>query len=379
MFGNNGFPIIRHIDDVLPHVEGRTDFAIKRRDGYTAIDYIFAGPDTFDHPIRRECRGIKFGADGKIIARPYHKFFNVGEKPETRSDVIDWTASHVVLEKLDGSMVHPAMVEGQLLWMTRAGVTYISEDAGRHAIRTEIADQAMMILRAGLTPIFEWCSPRNQIVVRYPSDRLILTAVRSMETGAYVGIEDFTFDTVNVYGGSIKDLTAFMTHVRDLKDAEGYVVRWSSGAMVKVKADDYVTRHKARDSILLEKNVLRIVLEGATDDVIPLLAPEDAERLKRYDAGVTVALANGAEGVCETVASAKAVMGDDRKRFAIGVVASVRAFWKAPLFAVWSGADHIEAVRSAMLKHCGSQTDVDQLRNIMSLPHWQTQSIQEAA
>src|SRR5438132_57361 len=109
MFGNDGFPVIRHIDEVLPHVEGRADFAVKRQNDYTAIDYIFAGPDTFDHPIRRECRGIKFGADGRIIARPYHKFFNLGEKAETQPDVIDWGKAHEVLEKLDGSMVHPAL------------------------------------------------------------------------------------------------------------------------------------------------------------------------------------------------------------------------------------------------------------------------------
>src|SRR4051812_25344280 len=120
MFGNSGFPTIRHIEDVLPHIEGRSEFAVKRRDGYTAIDYNFAGADTFNEPIRRECRGIKFDADGRIIGRPYHKFFNLGEKPETQSHVIDWSAGHVILEKLDGSMVHPALVGGEILWMTRA-------------------------------------------------------------------------------------------------------------------------------------------------------------------------------------------------------------------------------------------------------------------
>lgn len=379
MFGHSGFPTIRHIDDVLPHVEGRTDFALKRRDGYTAIDYIFAGPDTFDEPIRRECRGIKFGADGKIIARPYHKFFNLGEKPETQSDVVPWSDGHVVLEKLDGSMVHPALVNGKLVWMTRAGVTDISEDAGRHAILTEITDQALLLVNAGLTPIFEWCSPRNQIVIRYPGDRLVLTAVRSMESGAYVGIEDFLFDAVKEYSTSINDLAAFTAHVRDLKDAEGYVVRWHTGAMLKMKADDYVTRHKARDSILLEKNVLRIVLEGAVDDVIPLLSPEDANRLEVYRLDVLVLVDRRAGIIGQTVRESIAALGDDRKRFAVEIVADLNPLWKGPMFAVWAGADPQQSVRTAMLKHCGSQTDVDKLKEIIGLPAWNVTQIQEAA
>jgi RNA ligase len=366
MYGHNGFPPITHLSQVLRAVEGRNDFAVKTRDGYTAVDYIFAGPDSFDDPIRRECRGIKFGPRDQIIGRPFHKFFNVGEKVETQLDVLLWDHGHVVLEKLDGSMVHPAMVMGELVWMTRAGITDISEDAGRWAKANGLEDRARSLLFDGITPIFEWCSPRNQIVIRYPDDRMVLTGAREMVTGRYLPIEYLGFPhVVSTWGSSVGDLAEFMAHVRGLKDAEGYVVRWHSGAMVKIKADDYVTRHKARDSILLEKNVLRIVLEGAVDDVLPLLAPEDAARLSAYQAEIAAALSREAAGLHETVASAKALMGEDRKRFALEVVAPVNPIWKGPLFAVWSGADPREAVRTALLKHCGSATDIEAIRPVI--------------
>lgn len=365
MFGHNGFPEIRHIDDLLPVVEGRQDFAVKRRDGYTAIDYIFAGPDTFDEPLRRECRGVKFDAAGGIIGRPFHKFFNVGEKPETQSDVLAWADGHVVLEKLDGSMIHPALVAGEVLWMTRAGVTNIADDAAAHAARFGYIDRARSLLMAGITPIFEWCSPRNQIVLRYPEDRLVLTGARAMRTGEYLPLDGLGFPhTVVTWGQSVGELAQFMAHVRDLKDAEGYVVRWHSGAMVKVKADDYVTKHKARDSILLEKNVLRIVLEGAVDDVVPLLAVEDAARLTAYSGQVRAAIHSHA-GRLERLASDAKLNGLDRKAFALTVVNEQLAIWKGPLFSIWQGSTGAEAVTAALLKNCGSLTDVEGIRPLI--------------
>ena len=34
--------------------------------------------------LRRECRGLAFTSDGKIVARRFHKFFNVGERDDTK-------------------------------------------------------------------------------------------------------------------------------------------------------------------------------------------------------------------------------------------------------------------------------------------------------
>ena len=51
------------------------------------INYVVSTPETFatmndiGDAIRRECRGMIFDGDtGIIISRPYHKFFNAGEK-----------------------------------------------------------------------------------------------------------------------------------------------------------------------------------------------------------------------------------------------------------------------------------------------------------
>ena len=45
------FPIIRHINDVLPHVQENKSFIVAERDDYTVINYVMMGNDTFP-PIR---------------------------------------------------------------------------------------------------------------------------------------------------------------------------------------------------------------------------------------------------------------------------------------------------------------------------------------
>jgi len=46
-------------------------------------------------------------------------------------------------------------------------------------------DFARDCIGEGYTPIFEWCSNKNRIVLDYPEDQLILTSVRHMITGEY--------------------------------------------------------------------------------------------------------------------------------------------------------------------------------------------------
>src|SRR5262245_38066531 len=103
---------IEHIDDVVPHIPPERGIIVSSRRDHTVIDYVYSFDDTFDTAIARECRGLKFGADGRIIARPFHKFFNLGEKE--RVEDIDWSRPHQVFDKLDGSMIHPAMLNGEM-------------------------------------------------------------------------------------------------------------------------------------------------------------------------------------------------------------------------------------------------------------------------
>src|SRR5262245_2515658 len=111
------FPKIERLQDVLPHVEHKREIMLMRGAGDTYIlCYVFMATATFDTAMARECRGIAFDRDGRIISRPLHKFFNVGEKAHTARNVLPWHEASRVMDKLDGSMIHTAWLDGQLRW-----------------------------------------------------------------------------------------------------------------------------------------------------------------------------------------------------------------------------------------------------------------------
>ncbi len=56
--------------DALKALEGREEFAVKRKDGLTLINYLITLPDSFDG-IRENFRGITFDdSTGEIVSLP---------------------------------------------------------------------------------------------------------------------------------------------------------------------------------------------------------------------------------------------------------------------------------------------------------------------
>ena len=277
--------VIETLDDVLPFIVEDTGIIHSRHDGYSVINYVYTLENTFETAIARECRGLKFDPDGRLIARPFHKFFNLGEKRPPQDE--PWGCEHVVLSKLDGSMIHPAIVRGELVFMTRMGMSELSREAFRTAdepVRKLCCD----MITAGFTPIFEYTSPDNRVVLAYDRPELTLLAVREMRSGNYMAHGDVA-RLASTYGvavvsafDSVSDYSAFWKETRAMEGIEGFVVAFADGHRVKVKADAYALRHKALSGLAHEKNVLAWIAAGATDDILPLLTPDAASLVREY-------------------------------------------------------------------------------------------------
>lgn len=360
------FPIT-HINDVLPFVQDRKDFVIANKGDYTVIDYVFAGEDTFAHPARVECRGIKFASDGSVLSRPLHKFRNVGETPELQPDKIDFSLPHVVMDKLDGSMIHAAIVGGdngkpEVVFMTRMGQTDVARKAERHLTRGREAT-LRGIDALGLTPIFEWTAPENRIVVRYEESALTLLAVRMKVDGRYADREflDTIASALEVplvthHNPSHTNAADFLAYARAIQGAEGFVVRFDSGLWVKAKGDDYVLKHKAKDSILQEKNILALVLNGGLDDVLPLLDDPDAKAAREYAANVEAGIRKTASWLWERVANTEDM---SQKDFAVNFVPTLGALYRPAAYQVRQGLAAHDVIRARIAANCNSQTQVD--------------------
>ncbi|RJG46526.1 RNA ligase [Mesorhizobium sp. DCY119] len=356
---------INHIDDVLPHLDGRQEFVVADKGDYTVIDYVYALPDSFDHPARLECRGIKFAPDGRILARPFHKFFNVGERPETQPHVLDFSRPHTIMEKLDGSMIHPAIVNGEVVFMTRMGRTDHAVRAERH-ITSKLRNACHAMLEAGATPIFEWTAPDNRIVVRYDRSDLTLLAIRKNASGEYLPTSlqwafsrESCIDLVEHHTPQHTTATEFLAYARAIQGAEGFVVRFEDGTMVKAKGEDYVLKHRAKDSILQEKNILALVLSGGLDDVLPLLDEADADAAREYAASVEAGVKRRADDLADFVAANSNL---PQKDFALQAIPRLPVDLRSPAFMVRAGQEAREVIRARIAANTTSQTKVDESR-----------------
>lgn len=294
---SQSFPQIRTIDDVLPHIEGRDEFVVKSREQFIIVDYVHIESDTFDvdpeNPltgmIRRECRGMLFDKSGKLISRAFNKFFNLNEREETMLENIDFSKPHRVMTKMDGSMIRPFLLDGKVEFGSMLGLT----DWGKHAenwaknnwtvYQYELVKEA---LYRNETPIFEWVSPSNRIVVQYDASEegLYYLVSRNNLTGEYIFDQDLIDNMKSARNeGTVTSPEDFVDNVRGLQTGEGVVVYFDDGMLLKLKADDYVKAHRALDLTRDDWHIAELILMEEIDDLLPVLNQEARERVDAFE------------------------------------------------------------------------------------------------
>jgi len=404
------FPNIERIEDVLPHIEGKPEFVVAEREGFTVINYMVAFDTTFpdipdleakflyidefdsrceayEHAMMlRECRGLMFDREGKLISRPYAKFFNINEREETQDHRFDLSGDDwIALEKLDGSFIRPVRIDGLIRLCTKMGITEQSHQAEDflEGLEDEQKDNYFKFFESYVdhfTPVFEFCSRKNQVVIDYPEDALVLTAMRHNRTGEYIRYKTlrliasvFKIPLVEPLGGNEfgPDVTAksMVDVVRQWLGVEGVVLRFDDGRMVKIKALDYCEKHGAKDALLLEKNLLRFYLAGKLDDYIPLLDDQFRARVDEYIGAVT----NGIEStVWQAESTFRGVMNcyETRKDRAVYINTKVDPLYRSLIFSMMDGKDTRKTIISKLLANTGSQTQVDEMRPLIGGAKW---------
>lgn len=103
----------------------------------------------------------------RVVATPFPKFFNLGER---QGDIPDLPFE--AFEKLDGSLIIVFHHDGS--WRTATKGAFGSEQARWAQARLDAAD--LSALTPGTTYLFEAVYPENRIVVRYPDPALVMLA-----------------------------------------------------------------------------------------------------------------------------------------------------------------------------------------------------------
>lgn len=186
-------------------------------------------------------RGLILDPDGKrVVATPFPKFFNVGERADSIPDLPFET-----FEKLDGSLIIIFHHKGEWRCATKGS---LGSDQAKWAARW-LARHDTSPLDKETTYLAEAIYPENRIVVHYSETGLVLL-------GAYQGDgSELNFDEL----AQVADRLGWRTARRHAFAAvsellaiagelpasqEGFVIRFSNGLRLKVKGDEYCRIHR---------------------------------------------------------------------------------------------------------------------------------------
>lgn len=257
---------------------------------YRVFTYRLASYTDFLNPDALECRGHMFrlnsdGAMDALVSLPFEKFFNLNENPMTMD--LDLSGVNFVHDKRDGSLISTFTHEGMVCLKSK---TAIASDQALDATRTmnqdtRFAEFVQDMVENDYTVIMEYTAPDNRIVLPYQERELKILGIRDNKSFAYVDydslyaeipeymVDDHTF----MVGENVAD---FIADIPNMKGIEGFVIGLLNGQRVKIKTDEYLSLHRAKDSINSNKRLFEVCLNDASDDLRSLFF-NDAYTLNR--------------------------------------------------------------------------------------------------
>lgn len=221
--------------------------------------------------VTLNCRGLILDNYLNVVARPWKKFFNFGERPLLFStdDPVE------VTDKKDGSLgilyQHPMTGD----WKIATRGSFLSDQAIHATAVWNDKYSHIVVPNDGLTVLFEIIYPENRIVLEYDFDDLVLLGSVHNKYGWYYGPKE-TAGMIN-WPGPVTEVFEYKT-TNDCfkvyrKNAEGLVIRCGS-EMVKMKQEDYVALHKLVTG-LNERAVWERLKSGETRDSICSSLPDE--------------------------------------------------------------------------------------------------------
>ena len=197
--------------------------------------------------VTMACRGLVTDDAGKIIAKPFPKFFNYEEHTaeEIPNELFD------VYEKMDGSLGICFYYNNEWHMATRG--SFISEQAikGKELLGKYNFEK----LHTDYTYLFEIIYKENRIVCNYDFEDVVLLGVINTKTGIEVNLNSDTEDVriqniikniglnvvmrYNTFGEGFDELKREISNSK-----EGYVIRFRNGMRMKIKGDEYVRLHR---------------------------------------------------------------------------------------------------------------------------------------
>ena len=251
--------------------------------------------------VTMQCRGlITEDTTGKVLVRPFKKFFNYEEV--VGKGVIPSKGDYVYIqEKMDGSLGILFCYEGEWIMSTRGSFTSDQAIRGMEILKRKysVFDRAWLQEYAYLVEIIY---PENRIVVDYGKEKITFLSVVLNEGWKWEPTDEtelhWTMACSIFAANGIKksDIVKTEQHFnfsdelyQSLKEKnennkEGFVLRFFPGNFrMKIKFEDYVRLHKIMTN--LSTTAVWEVLSngGSMDEILKDVPDEFYDKIKEYE------------------------------------------------------------------------------------------------
>lgn len=223
--------------------------------GLYTFKYKHSGVD-FTKPEIRLARGLTMTPEGKVVLAGYEKFFNYRQlegREGLTEDFINEFCSYDFegdipdgfREKLDGSLILLGVHNGELIAGTSSGFSsWQSQEATEHFQNVELKDEIKEYIELyNATLLFEYVSPKNQVVIPYESERYVLLDIiwndslrRCDRTHTKSIAKEFGFPSPRVFYATKEEMLKVM---KERKDIEGFIGYNKYGRLIKFKTDEW--------------------------------------------------------------------------------------------------------------------------------------------
>lgn len=268
-------------------------------DGFnvSVFNYRLAQYKDFANPIPEkpelkgyEMRGLTFvfNEDGSLFNRYVllEKFFNLNQVPDSLYSVVKNYKIKFVNNKEDGSIASfVKLPNGKVIGKSKMGFDNDQADGINRVYKTnkEIKSLVDWTLDNNIVPVFEYVAPNNRIVLRYPSEELILLRLRDNITGKHIDIRNHLDKVGSIRVAPFEDEIKDLDHLIELNatqvDKEGSIVTCEDengrDFFFKLKTPWYCSRHGLlTEDLYREHIIIGYILDDKIDDILGQI-PED--------------------------------------------------------------------------------------------------------
>jgi T4 RnlA family RNA ligase len=268
-------------------------------DGFnvSVFNYRLAQYKDFANPIPEkpelkgyEMRGLTFvfNEDGSLFNRYIllEKFFNLNQVPESLYSVVKNYKIKFINNKEDGSIASfVKLPNGKIVGKSKMGFDNDQADGINRIYKTnkEVKSLVDWALNNNIVPVFEFVAPNNRIVLRYPSEELILLRLRDNVTGKHIDIRDHLDKVGSIRVAPFEDDVRDLDHLVELTatqvDKEGSIVTCEDehgrDFFFKIKTPWYCSRHGLlTEDLYREHIIIGYILDDKIDDILGQV-PED--------------------------------------------------------------------------------------------------------